>query len=113
MALAHYSAAWLVKADAEGFPVIPGRYGRIEWHDETALAVYCPRPRMFAPLWAIPNLSRHQVGSTEARGLFPPEALEQVAGVIHARRRWPRPSLRQMEGLRPRHRATSGGRDAS
>jgi len=30
--------------DAEGFPIIPGRYGRIEWFDGRDLAVYCERP---------------------------------------------------------------------
>ena len=51
-----------VQADAEGFPIIPGRYGRIEWHcdgvnchscalpDQVALAVYTERPRLFSSL---------------------------------------------------------------
>jgi hypothetical protein len=44
-----------VTRDAEGWPVIPGRYGRLEWHDGTALAVYTDRPRVFACLWAVPG----------------------------------------------------------
>ena len=44
-----------VRADAEGFPIIPGRYGQIEWFDGQDLAVYTNRPRLFARLWAIPG----------------------------------------------------------
>ncbi len=76
-----------VLADAEGFPIIPGRLGQIEWHDGIDLAVYTDRPRLFAKLWAIPGVQRHQTGDREMRALFPPEALEQVAGAIRARRR--------------------------
>ena len=72
--------------DAEGFPIIPGRYGRIEWFDGRDLAVYCERPRLFAKLWAVPGVRRHQTGDHEMRAIFPPEALEQVAGVIRAKR---------------------------
>jgi hypothetical protein len=43
-----------VVADPEGFPVIPGRFGSIEYHDGEVLAVYTDRPRLFAKLWAIP-----------------------------------------------------------
>jgi hypothetical protein len=72
--------------DTEGFPVIPGRYGRIEWFDRRQLAVYSDRPRLFAKLWAIPGVRRHQTGDHEMRAIFPPEALEQVAGAIRAKR---------------------------
>ena len=78
-----------VTSDAEGYPAIPGRYGRLEWFDGHDLAVYCDRPRLFAKIWAIPGVRRHQTGDHEMRAIFPPEALEQVAGVIQARR--PRP----------------------
>jgi hypothetical protein len=60
-----------VRTDTEGFPVIPGRYGQIEWYcdgencaarfgrfcampGQLALAVYTKRPRLFQKLWAIP-----------------------------------------------------------
>jgi hypothetical protein len=76
-----------VTQDTEGFPIIPGRYGRIEWFDGQDLAVYSDRPRLFAKIWAIPSVRRHQTGDREMRAIFPPEALEQVASVIHARRR--------------------------
>jgi len=55
-----------VQADAEGFPIIPGRYGRIEWHcdgvncwscalpGQFALAVYTTRPRCSRSSWPSP-----------------------------------------------------------
>ena len=72
--------------DTEGYPAIPGRYGRIEWFDERDLAVYSDRPRLFGKIWAIPGVHRHQTGDREMRAIFPPEALEQVATVIRAKR---------------------------
>ena len=53
---------------------------------QVALAVCTDRPRLFEKLWAIPGVKRHQTGDTELRAVFPPEALEQVARVIWARR---------------------------
>src|SRR2546428_13996879 len=103
-----------VQADAEGFPIIPGRHGRIEWHcdgvdcsscllpGQFALAVYSDRPRMFAKLWAIPGVKRHQTGDSEMRALFPLEALEQVATVIRARRKRTQTSPKSLQNLRPR-----------
>src|SRR5919197_6459289 len=76
-----------VQADVEGFPIIPGRHGRIEWFDGRELAVYSDRPRVFAKLWAISGVRRHQTGDREMRAVFPPEALEQVAGRIRGPRK--------------------------
>jgi hypothetical protein len=78
-----------VRPDAEGFPVIPGRYGRIEWAEPKGreLAVYCTRPRLFQKLWAIPSVRRYQTGDREMRAKFPPHALGQVAAVIRASRK--------------------------
>jgi hypothetical protein len=70
-----------VRADAEGFPIIPARYGQIEWYcdgkcasralpGQFALAVYTDRPRLFEKLWAIPGMKRHQTGDTEMRAVF-------------------------------------------
>jgi len=75
-----------VRLDVEGFPVIPARYGQIEWFDGADLAVYTARPRLFARIWAISGVRRHQTGDTEMRALFPPEALARVAAVIRAKR---------------------------
>src|SRR2546425_4150343 len=76
-----------VEADAEGFPIIAGRYGQIEWFDGHDLAVYTNRPRLFKKVWSIPGVRRHQTGDTEMRAVFPVEALEQVARVIRAHRK--------------------------
>lgn len=82
-----------VLRDAEGWPVIPGRLGRIEWQSPTELAVFTDRPSMHRRLWAIPGVRRWQVGDKEVRGLFPPEVLPAVAALIRARRRRVRPPL--------------------
>jgi hypothetical protein len=86
-----------VRPDAEGWPVIPGRLGQIEWHyngqdchdcplpGEPALAVYTDRPRLFPRLWAIPGVRRWQTGDREMRAVFPAEAVALVARVIRAR----------------------------
>jgi hypothetical protein len=111
-----------VQVDAEGFPFIPGRDGQIEWHcdgvncwscalpGQFALAVvYTDRPRLFEKLWAIPGVRRHQTGDTEMRGVFQPEAMEQVARVIKARRRRSlSPAGARRRGFKPTPRATSG-----
>jgi hypothetical protein len=76
-----------VRADGEGFPVVPGRYGQVEWTGGPELAVYCDRPRLFRRLSAIPGVRPRQIGDTEMRSLFPPEAIEPVAALIQARRR--------------------------
>ena len=109
-----------VQVDAEGFPLIPSRYGQIEWlcdgvdcwscplPGQLALAVYSDRPRLFGKLWAIPGVKRHQTGDTEMRAVFPPEALEQVAQVIKARRRRSlSPEEARRRGFKATHRATS------
>src|SRR5262245_12221970 len=85
-ALAH-PHRFRVKPDAEGWPVIPGKLGRLEWHDGMLLAVYSDRPRLFARLWALPGVRRWQVGDQEVRGLVPLDRLPAVASLIQARRR--------------------------
>ena len=103
-----------VQADGEGFPMIPGRYGRIEWHCDGvncwscalpgrfALAVYTDCPRLFPKIWSIPGGRRHQTGDSEMRAVFQVEALEQVATVIRARRRRTQISPRSFQNLRSR-----------
>ena len=110
-----------VVADADGFPLIPGRYGRIEWYcdgvncsscslpGQFALAVHTDRPRLFEKLWAISGVRRHQIGDAEMRAVFSPKALEHVAKVIRARRRRSlSPEEARRRGFKPTHRATSG-----
>jgi len=99
-----------VQLDIEGFPVISGRYGQIEWFDGEDLAVYTNRPRLFARLWAIPGVRRHQTGDTEMRAVFPAEALRQIAAVIKAkRRRTLSPEEAHRLGAYTAYRSTSGG----
>ena len=103
-----------VERDTEGFPLIPGRCGQIEWFDRQELAVYSNRPRLFQKLWAIPGVRRHQTGDREMRAIFPPEALEQVAEVIKARRRRTlSPEAARMLGSQTAYRATSGDKKAT
>jgi hypothetical protein len=87
-----------VVVDAEGFPIIPGRYGRIEWYcdgvncwscalpRQLALAVHTDRPSVFQKLWAIPGVMRQQSGDAEMRAVFTVELLGKVATVIRAKR---------------------------
>jgi hypothetical protein len=84
-----------VALDADGWPMIPGRYGRLQWHDETALTV-------FTGLWAIPGGRRWQVGDREVRGVVPGEGLTEVAGLFQARKRRVLTSeaVRKRSGLR-------------
>jgi hypothetical protein len=99
-----------VQLDVEDLPVIPGRYGRIEWFDGEDLAVYTDRPRLFSKLWAIPGVRRRQTGDTEMRAVFPPEALAQIAAVIKARRRRTlSPEAARRMGADTAYRSTSGG----
>jgi hypothetical protein len=56
--------------DTEGFPIIPGRYGRVEWYDGSDLAIYSDHPRLFEKVWAIPGVRHWQTGDEEMRALF-------------------------------------------
>src|SRR5439155_21824279 len=56
-----------VQPDIEGFPVISGRYGQIEWFEEEDLAGYTNRPPLVAGRGAIPGVRRHQTGHSERR----------------------------------------------
>jgi hypothetical protein len=77
-----------VVRDAEGYPVIPGKFGQIEYHDGTRLAAYTAgRKDRLGRLLSLPGITRHQVGDTEVRILFPVGMLPEVAHVIRARRR--------------------------
>ena len=91
-----------VQSDVEGFPIITGRYGQIEWFDGRDLAVYTNRPRLFARLWAISGVRRHQTGDAAMRATFAPEALEEVATVIQARQKRTQTSPRSLGNLRSR-----------
>jgi hypothetical protein len=82
-----------VKADAEGFPIAPGRYGQLEWHDAGHVAIYSQTIRMLAKLLRIPGVRRHQVGDHEFRLLLAAEnvhdrtALGAIARLLRIRTR--------------------------
>ena len=94
--------------DTEGWPIIPGRLGRLE-HDGARLAVYTDRPRLFERLLATPGVIRHQRGDDELRAWVEPAALPAVSGLIKAHRRRSQTSPKSLVNLRSR--ATSGGQD--
>ena len=66
-------------------------------HTAAVVAWRKERGSLFAKLWAIPSVRRHQTGDHEMRAIFPPEALEQVAGVIRARRQRPAASAAHLQ----------------
>jgi hypothetical protein len=86
------AARYKIQPDAEGWPIIPGRLGRIEWYCDGidchscplpgrfALAVYTDRPRIFGRLWSTPGVRRHQTADTEMRAVFTPEAYPRSRG---------------------------------
>ncbi len=78
-----------VLADLEGFPYIPGKLGRIEFHDreKDELAVYTESSHTRMRLIKIPGIIRHQMGSDEFRFRFSLSVLPKVADVIRARKR--------------------------
>jgi hypothetical protein len=76
-----------IKRDEEGYPYVPGRNGRIEWHDGNEWAAYTNRRRVIKPLLALPGVRRHQTGDTEARVLFTVESLESVAKLFRSYRK--------------------------
>jgi hypothetical protein len=102
-----------VVVDAEGFPIVPGRYGRIEWYcdgvncwscalpRQLALAVHTDHGRVFRKLWATPGVIRHQTGDTEMRAVFGVQLLGKVARVIRAKR-WSDPAAAAPRTLRRR-----------
>jgi hypothetical protein len=59
-----------------------------------------PRPRPLGPpLARLPGITRHEVGDTEVRILFPVGMLPEVARAIQARRRRPAPPAASLQAL--------------
>jgi hypothetical protein len=86
-----------VALDPEGWPMIPGPYGRLEWHDGREVTVHTDRPR-----------DSLGVGDQEVRGLFSAAALPAVVALIRARRRRAgHPAGPRDLVSAPRHSATS------
>jgi hypothetical protein len=80
-----------VRVDAEGWPLSPGKYGRLEWRGGEAgagpargtsrLYAYTDRPRLIARLSAIPGVHRHQIGAQEAACWMAADDLEAIRAV--------------------------------
>ena len=105
-----------VVADAEGFPIAPGRYGQVEWHAEGVVAVYSQTVRMLAKLRAVPGIRRHQAADREFRLLLTVEngrenpSLGAVARLLRVRTRHAlseRQKLVLLHGRRPYARQAS------
>src|SRR4029453_6400361 len=99
-----------VRADAEGFPIAPGRYGRLKWQDAGQVAIYSQTMRMLAKLLRIQGVRRHQVGDREFRLLLPVDNVHDRAELgaivrllrIRIRRRLSeRQKLTLIQGRRP------------
>lgn len=95
-----------IVSDAEGWPMIRGKYGIIfgVGPDGPALAVYSNHPRLFNRLLAIPGVQRRQIGDREIQPLVEPQALHRVASLIKARKR--RPAM--APGFKPTPTNTTG-----
>ncbi len=85
-------------ADVEGWPMVPGRYGRLEWrgveagegpaHGTRRIYADTPRRRMIARLLAMPGVHRWQTGDDEAAVWIAAEdvaAIRTVAGLLRTR----------------------------
>jgi hypothetical protein len=60
-----------VKADAEGFPIAPGRYGQLEWHDARQVAIHSQTMRMLAKLLKIAESAGTRWATTSFGCLWP------------------------------------------
>jgi hypothetical protein len=91
-----------VTLDADGWPQVPGRYGRLEWRGVEAGAgpargprrvyAFTPSGRMIPKLLALPGVHRWQTGDQEAAVWIAAEdtlALEAVAALLQTRIRRP------------------------
>jgi len=82
-----------VKPDPEGFPIAPGRYGQLEWHDAGQVAIQSQTMQMLAKLLKIPGVRRYQIGDHEVRLLLAVDrvhdspALGAIARLLRVRTR--------------------------
>ncbi len=78
-------------ADDEGFPMMPGLYGSVEWAGENDgwLFAYTTGRLIRRRLLALSDVRPQQVGDDELRIRFPVARLPEVARLLRARRRRP------------------------
>jgi hypothetical protein len=103
-----------VTSDSEGWPIVSGRYGRLEY-DAYALTAYTDRRRLHARLLAIPGITRNQRGDTELRVVLTEQAVPAVTKLFRSRRRGRVLSTEQAKklGATTAYRATSGPQEMS
>jgi hypothetical protein len=110
--LAALAKGYRVVKDLEGWPVVPGKYGRLE-HDGHALTAYTDRPRLHARLLATPGVVRHQRGDTELRVVLAEGAVPAVARLFRSsRRRTLSTTQAHNLGVNTAYRATSAAAGA-
>jgi hypothetical protein len=66
---------------------IPGKYGHIGVWGPGTLSVFCDRPMVIKRLKEISGIQWRQNGDRECQGTFHPDLIDEVAGVIKARKR--------------------------
>jgi hypothetical protein len=75
-----------VATDPEGWPMAPGRHGRLEHLGDGQLAAYTDRRLIRSWLLAIPDVRAHQTGDSEVRALVSRQAAPAVADLLRCRR---------------------------
>jgi hypothetical protein len=98
-----------VKVDPEGWPYIPGRYGRIEHLGAGQLAAYTDRRLIRSRLLALPGVTAHQIGDEELRALVTRQAVPAVAELLRCRKRRGAPA----HGFQARPRVSASVQEAS
>ena len=66
---------------------LPARYGHVGVHGSDALMAHCHAARVIPRLLAIEGVVVRQRGDVEVNVAFPPYRLDDVAAVLHVRRR--------------------------
>src|SRR5262249_8515367 len=69
-----------IKTGSDGWPFIPGEYGRVEW--DCGYSVFTASRRMIPKLMAVPGVTRYQLGDSEANLLLRPDAIKPVLALI-------------------------------
>jgi hypothetical protein len=87
-----------VMRDAEGWPLVPARYGNLHWRGcewrtgEARVWAFTDRARLVTKLLAIPGVHRWQTGDTEAAAWIRAAdavTIRAVAALLKTRRRHP------------------------
>lgn len=76
-----------VTADVEGWPMVRGRYGRLEYHDGVVVSVFTDHRLIRSRLLELPGSRRAQEGDDELRVVVPVSSLAAAGKSILASRR--------------------------